>query len=416
MSWSSAWSGSGVVVASSVQVVDAFGNVVASITPQGDINGKTISADTDIFLNGTSLIATLAAIPQGIVAQAEVAAANLPTAAIGAAETAILELDYTLTAGRQYRIGMVNMYAACTGICRVYCDLRYTTDGSVPLTTSSRFLESNGEVTGNENLFAIQVSDNTRLWQPTVNTNLRLLLTSHNFLVLVGGVQQTHQFTAAPLTVKKGPGIMIEDQGLITPDTGVFAGGGTNKVYRTFQIICGDSQSFTGSGPASNGSGGDHAQRMYYGQDPGFAGNGNWRSYAWFNTADTSGGNGLGSLNNLSGALAADISYLDVYVYTSWWYRVSGGTLQLGHNTSAVNNTSEPAGSTYSEKTQVYTARGQGKWISVKGTGIQTAILNGTFRGIVLGPGPDTLLKHYGYAAGFSSGTTRPQIRAGYYK
>jgi hypothetical protein len=185
--------------------------------------------------------------------------------------------------------------------------------------------------------------------------------------------------------------------------------------YKTFQTVATDSQSFQGGGAASNGSGTSNTDRMYYGQDPGYAPNGNWRSYAWYNKADTGGGNGAGgSLNDMSGASAVNVSYLDLYVTTTWWYQTSGGgTLYIGHTTGGVNHSSEPGG-TYQEISSNFGGRGVGQWVSLLNTPLATAILNGTFTGIILGPGPSTSYNYYGYADGPAHGT--PTIRAGYYK
>lgn len=414
MGWSNAWSGSGGVVASSVQVVNGQ-SVVASITPQGNIIGQTISAAGDILLKGTSLTTTLGAIPKGVIAQTTVPAAHLPTGSFGATELALFELDVVLSPNRQYAISLTNNVVQVTAAgCQPAMFVRYTTDGTAPTTASTQLYEIWKDVETTDGVFDI-IPDHSVVVSVAVQTTFKMLVTSR--CALLGAVaQQSHKFIAAGAGIGNvGSMMQVIDQGPIIPDTGIF-GGGATAVSRTFFTLATDSQSFTQAGQASSGSGANNQQFMYFGQDPSFGSNGVWKSYAWFNLADTGGGNGLGSLANMSGVSAANVTYLDVWILTAWWYQVAGGTLYIGHAITPVSHGTEGGGNFPRELTANYSARGQGQWISLLGTSVQTAILNGTFTGILLGPPPDALTSHYGYAAGQSFGSNVPAIRAGYFK
>lgn len=410
MPWANAWSGGGVVVASSVEVVNNQ-SVVAAITPAGDIIGQNIYSNGDVFLNGGSLTKDLAAVPTGVVSWTGIT--TLPTASFGATESGLFELDTIVQPGRLYSICLSNMHfqAAASG-CLAFIIARYTVDGSQPTTSSDFLFEIWAAPSFGANFGFIP--DTNFLFAFSDQTNLRLLITSTNNT-------STHQFVASGNGTVGAVGalITIEDLGPLPPNTGIYLGGsgGTpTKVFRTFQTPCVDSQSFTGSGAASPGSGATNQSNMYYGQDPGYAANGIWRSYAWFNTNDTSGGNGLGSLANMVGIAAGDISYLDVYVDTVWWYYVAGGTLYIGHGNGPISHGSETGAVGYGELTAGFSSRGQGKWISLLGTPVANAILGGTFDAIILGPPPTGDISYYGYAAGQADPNNRIQIRAGYYK
>lgn len=418
MPWSNAWSGGGAVVASSVQVINGQ-SVVASITPQGNISGQTISANTDIFLAGTSLTTILNNEPRGITAQTQVPSASLPTTAVGATETALMELDTVLTAKRMYQVSLSNILAQCSGSpARVTIRVRYTTDGTTPTIASARLFETYGDDPTSSTFVFVAPNGQSRIFSVASQTTIRMLVTSID-QIITGGVQQTHQFIGLDTggLPKAGPMLAVNDLGPAIPDTGIFLSSGSTAVFRTFQTPSIDSQSFQQSGPASQGSGANNESFCYFGQDPSFGANGIWRSYAWFSISDTSGGNGLGSISNMAGVSAANISYLDVFVYANWWYQIAGGTMHIGHANTAINHSSENQATTvYNEVSVPYNQRGQGKWISLLGTGIATAINAGAINSIVLADPFSSAVANYGYAAGAADLTNRPQIRAGYFK
>lgn len=424
MPWNSQWSGNGVVTASEVQVINGQ-TVVASINQQGVITGQSLFIAGDITFQGGSLTQILNLIPHGIIAKMMIPSADLPTSSFGATESGLFELDVVLSPGRSYSIALTNMvYQASAALCRAAVWVRYTTDGTTPTTSSNQLFEVWKNTESADGVFdiipdhSVDISVNSQL-------TLRMLVTSAN-QIMTGGSQQTHKFIAAGTGIGNvGARMDVVDNGPLIPNTGIYVGGsgggGTpTPVFKSFFTLATDSQSFQQSGAPSNGSGTFPAEYMYFGQDPSYAPNGNWASFAWFNTADGGSGqggtNGLGSIADMSGVSAANVSFLYLWVYTSWWFYIAGGTLYIGHGNTPPTHGTEPGSLGIREIAVGYTARGQGRWTNLLGTPLGTAILGGTFNCIVLGPGPTTDLQYYGYAAGAGFGSNQPAIWGGYYK
>lgn len=127
-------------------VQDPFGNQVMAIDAEGNIQGQTISAATDLLIAGASVNAILGGASSGVVTRgwAPQASTSLPwpatAIAAAAGEVALLELDVTIPAGRSYLIqvfpsSFIPTIAANTQIVH---RLRYTTDGSTPTTASTQ--------------------------------------------------------------------------------------------------------------------------------------------------------------------------------------------------------------------------------------------------------------------------------------
>lgn len=218
-------------------------------------------------------------------------------------------------------------------------------------------------------------------------------------LVAVGGVTLTVKAHTAT--------VVVEDMGPVVPNTGFVGSIGSQATTHSFSQNAIRSASYQGNGNQSDGSGSSVGDRMYFGQDPGFAPNGNWRSYAWFNSGT----------NFSSMAGFASCSKFDMHILVPWWFAIAGGTLQIGHhndNSGAVPGT-EPGSHAYQEVTSAFTARGQLKSISLLGNAtLMNAVKAGTFKGIILGPGPTTSNNYYGYADGVAHGY--PWISATYIK
>lgn len=120
---------------------DPFGNQLMSIDAQGNIQGQTLSAATDVLIGGQSVAAALAGnFPGGLVNYGfkQIGATAWPSTAIGTTEVALFELDQVCQPGRIYQFEMnqtvINVNAAGTS---AHLHLRYTTDGTTPTTSSS---------------------------------------------------------------------------------------------------------------------------------------------------------------------------------------------------------------------------------------------------------------------------------------
>lgn len=413
MPWANAWSGSGIVTASEVLVVDSSGNIVGSIDQVGNITGQSIYANKTFYYQGTELETLLKNYSYGAIASGFIDGSSSSRTA--AAETMLVQTQFQYDNTRSIWFYVKHMLWTTS-----------STPGEVQLILRAK-LASNGNVT-------------------TADPGIQLYSVQNNvagYAVSVGGSINEVGFDGAPWNFANGSilnvalsavgynntggngnvssgdpvYIAVLDLGKRTTNANtvdLYAGGGTAPQFKSFQKNAFDSQSFQGGGAASNGSGNSPSQWMYFGEDPGYAPNGNWRSYAWYDGA-TGGGNGLGSLSDIVGVPAGSLTYLDVFVFEDWFYQIAGGTLYIGMTGSGVNHTSEPGGATYQILGVNFTGRGQGQWVSLLGTSIETAVLNGTFTGFVLGPGPTTSYDYYGYA----DGAAQPQpmaIRGGYYK
>lgn len=394
MPWSNAWSGGGIVVASEV-LVENNGNVVAFVDSQGNISGENVYASNSLYYKGTELQSLLDAKSQGAVAQG---VWTMPVFSNFSAETVIGGLKANIVNGRMYSFKAFDLSwnnvttAFGNGAIFLLRDENFNEMGRWPVM-------ANGF--DNRAQFTVPILTTPTTTYPWGTTGQHLFQLS---VAAAGSNISTYQ------NVVK---VELVDEGLQPNDTG-YASSPPASTYKTFQVNALDSQSFIGSGAASNGSGVDNGDIMYFGEDPGYPPNGNWKSLAWFDKNATGGGSYTGTLNDMAGIAASAVDYLDVYVYTPWWYSTSGGTLVLGYTTSTIDHSSYPGG--VADQLRVgFSARNTGQWISVLGTGIESAILAGSYGfGIQLGPGPDTSYAWYGYASGADHYV--PQIRGGYWK
>lgn len=279
-----------------------------------------------------------------------------------------------------------------------YAGVDYTTDGTDP--------KSSGTAT---QLGACRVSTYTA-GKGASNQGTWELITPHNsgnqtryrivwYLVSFGGTCTTENARPTKFTVHDTGGVPAQSVGKNEVTS-------VSKTQKTPFFLATDSRSYQGSGNASNGSGGAPNTYMYYGQDPGYAPNGNWRSYCWFNASD---------LNQFIGVPTGSYSYCQLWIYTAWWYQIAGGTLLVGwHGNGSVTGTENLGGGAYNVGQVPYSGRGVGQWIDILHNGTIMAALNaGTFKGIVLGPG-NAGIASYGYAAGAGFGSNVPAIRAQY--
>jgi len=119
-------------------VEDPFNNQLAGIDALGNITGQTLSATTDVILGGTSLAQFLVAGNSGIIQRAWTPV-SWPSVAIAQAETALLEIDFTIPAGHAYMLEVfpTDFLVSAAGASgnQVVFRLKYTTDGSTPSTT-----------------------------------------------------------------------------------------------------------------------------------------------------------------------------------------------------------------------------------------------------------------------------------------
>jgi len=164
-------------------IVDPSDNTLLSMDTSGDISGA-IASFQDLNVGGYNLFNDiLPPIPDGLIARGYViAGANWPSVQISG-ETAILELDFTVPANRQYVLKLLpsTIIPTVSANTQHIHRFKYTTDGSTPTTASPQFANRSPYVTGvPTNLSTLNVPLITaEIFLPyaTIDTLYRVLLT-----------------------------------------------------------------------------------------------------------------------------------------------------------------------------------------------------------------------------------------------
>jgi hypothetical protein len=193
-------------------------------------------------------------------------------------------------------------------------------------------------------------------------------------------------------------------QGLLISGSGVLAGSWSYRMQHSAQqpVITREKRSinvrpyawrnYTGAGvykPAQGSDGVDHAWQGQFD-----ATDGNTRSLLWWDPA---------GLTDLVGSIPGDWVTADILIYWEHWYWSEGGVSVLGvHTLTAVPavGAAQPVGNQTPNLLQgSWPGRymwGSQSFIAIGG--IADRIRDGTFRGLTLGPGPNTQPTYYGYA------------------
>jgi hypothetical protein len=164
-----------------LSVVDYLGNLLAQIDGQGNISGAVIGAAQDLQVGGQSVPALIGQCSQGIIARGWTSTAgNWPTTPIGTSETAILELDQTLYAGRSYKLTLVPAKFIPTNAATQYVQqIKWTTDGTTPTTGSPVLVGSRITPCSNAGLNHVTMYTDYVFGNFTVDTNCRFLVTAY---------------------------------------------------------------------------------------------------------------------------------------------------------------------------------------------------------------------------------------------
>jgi len=216
-------------------VVAPAGGTLSNLDSSGNFSGKTLSAATDLLIAGNSMQNTiLPAIPQGIINRGWTPAGAWPSSPAGPSETALLELDQALTAGRTYRIRVPQVQwqmQSGSAPSALRLSIRYTTDGGTPGTGSTLLTATDSDAAGSAVPTAAPGLE--AFVQPSVTGPYRFLVTG----AMTSG---TFQFTdsAGSLTV------YLEDLGVTTAansmnnglvlGTGTGGGTGGGQTYTSY--------------------------------------------------------------------------------------------------------------------------------------------------------------------------------------
>jgi hypothetical protein len=217
------------------QVISPYGQALATIDSGGNVAGQVLSAAEDILIGGQSFESEiLPGLASGIVAMGSLDG-NLPapaTPTVSGTETAIMELDVNLTAGRCYMLNLSSLQVNLSTAGRAQLRVHATADGSTPTTSSANFMSSFVDAAGSNRLSVTPAA--TRIIQPVTDFTLRMLLTLNAASLTVAGTttSPTGQIagTADSATfgyIQQGA-LCVYDLGNAVPNTGVYIGSGSS--------------------------------------------------------------------------------------------------------------------------------------------------------------------------------------------
>lgn len=375
-------------------MVDSAGNAEFNeLTARGDLEGPTAAFDTlaannSFLYKGNELQVLLDNAPRGLLAFGQLAAGSY-TVTGGSGIRPFLELDVIVGANRVFKIYTNPVrITSPVGTENPRFLLFYTTDGSSPVPFSGT--TALAELSVHTNVVANRTISEFITWTAFLGNFTRLRV------VLCVDAEFANTVNLPFDKIK----LHVEDIGkfpLVSTAINRYAGTGTTKIYKEFAVEVASIRTYQGDG--------DYIRDdlSYQGTFPGSV-NGNQSSMSWFN---------MSLINDMNGVLPADIVFLDYELIWPHWYNSSGGDAICGYHTQ----TAVPAvgvGQNFAacigDVLRVnFPGRNITKRFSVMGTAIQTALLNGTWRGILLGQAPTTNQRYYGYASYLV-------VKAGYFK
>lgn len=269
-------------------VEDPFGNQLMKVDGAGNISGQLISANADLQIAGASVSALLVAGPQGLINQGWTPTGPWPSSAVGATQTALLELDQTLQAGRSYtfQVEPFDVAGSNGGNWRAYIDVRYTTDGTTPNTSSPLLIPEaplNFPSTTQANCWELHPGY-TVVVNPSSTALYRFLITGH-----VAG-SGTFQLATSMVATISDAGQQTNTN---TMNNGVALGSGSSGAGGGVQNW---TEYFYGSKTWTYGASGLYNQNTntYQGTPPG----GSFAYHGWIQWSNGSLGNGLNTVLN----------------------------------------------------------------------------------------------------------------------
>lgn len=349
----------------------------ASLLTRGDAQGTTayyedISASNGFTYKGDELSDILGAYGRGVIAFGQYNAGLADPTTTG--ELAFLQLNADLVAGRQYTIHTTLMQVTNSTNAGIVLRSSGTADPTLssPIVRYATNSAADRFVSISEILYPGETGFHKFL--------LSVITFTGNVTLLKGDA------ASAELSM------WITDGGVAVTNTGIsnpLAAPPDTVVFNSFEVNAFSSTSFYGDGEQRNSN-----AEMYQGSADNITTN--QRSFVDFPQATIDAMNG-----------ASTVDYFDCWLWFDHWYFGSGGDAHIGY----FNKT----GGQFPNLIHRHFGRGDGQWISLKGTAAETAIRNGTFKGIMLGPADPDDNNHYGYARGATQ-TNTPKLRAGYYK
>lgn len=272
-------------------VEDPYGSQLAKIDAAGNISGQLLSASTDLLIAGNSVTDLLEDAPQGVVTAGWTPAGPWPSTPIGTTETALLELDQYLQAGRSYTLQVqpLDIQGSNGGNYRVYLNIRATSDGTTPNTTSTALVNNmpmNMAATSQGSCWMVHPGY-TIVINPSATALYRFLVTGNT----AGTGSGTFQLGASGLVMT------ITDNGVQTNNNtlnnGIALGSGTSGAGGGAQNW---TENFYGTKGWTYGQSGLYNQQtsLFQGTPPG----GSFAYHSWIQWAQGSLGNSLNTVLN----------------------------------------------------------------------------------------------------------------------
>ena len=186
-------------------VTDTAGDVLAGIDSSGNVTGTTVNAGIDVIIGGTSLAGYITGMAAGVVARGwtpGTTASPWPATALSQNCTALLELDFTAAAGRDYQMQVlpaeILLATAPTANTQYVQRLFYTVDGSTPAFTNTG---GQGTPTGTTAELAGHSPGITPVMASTV---LNYPTPYQEYLIPVPAAQTAYRFLAAGYLLGSG--------------------------------------------------------------------------------------------------------------------------------------------------------------------------------------------------------------------
>lgn len=388
-------------------VEDTSGNTLMSIDSMGNITGQTVSGD-DVIIGGQSFTNDIyPTLSGGSVARTFIPAGDLPTGALGP-ETSLYELDVQLTGGRSYLIMVENQQWQLSATSqRLRINVRATTDGSTPSTSSGLFMQAYSDSSFSA---FVTIPCMARMYQPAGSTLLRLLMTVQPSTTATAlawsGTGASGNFSGGQ------DGLVVVDLGDTVPNTGIWigtgSGGGTPPQNYVTTWSATDTWSYEGTNADSSPNPGftpgaliNHNGNAYQGDDQ-LGDNGNTSTFiAWPAAVATT----------LSGATITKIT-MTLTNKHSWFS--SGITVAVGKTTATPGGGSRPS---ITDPDLVETSMSEGGTKTFSLNAQLTAFSNALTAGnafVLYHPGSSR--SYYGYFSGGSGGANTPKITVSYTK
>ena len=385
-----------------------IGGAAYTIDDQGNASFETLDVNTSITLAGDDLATRLDALPKGIIAYGDSKSWTVDSAAITTTQTGMVEFAWgpALNA-RYYRITWDVMVAGSVLNDVFNLDVRYTTDGTTP-TTSSGILDGlyDNIRVGTTAATGIRVRMSTVYSGVADYDKIRMLLTfdrvsGSGSLTLIGTDDNCAVIVAVEdlglqALAVAGGAISQKSKASGTPDPAP-----VSTYTTTYNATW--SRSWTGSDGtyATNGT-------LAQGYNTPYPSNGNMKSWIGFDYSQIQ--------TDLTGAT---VKKVEVYLYFWHWYSASGGTAVIGFHTSTATSAPAYDGSKDNQAEKLVSGWGRnvGKWVDITTDGAFTADgwRTGAHRGICIGAGPTTSTTYYGKAYG-NTEPNEPKIRITYEK